>query len=117
MAFKPRTKAQDGTCACRGGPERRSKDSMAAPEQIQAFVQLEINGSAPIAPAPRTSLVSEKVDLYRLLGVVVDMFSLRKHSEYLGGVQYNTAQTIGHTLTGTFPAVEKECLGLVARGS
>ena len=54
---------------------------MAAPEQIQAFVQLEMNGSAPIAPAPRTSLVSEKVDLYRLLGVVVDMFFLRKHSE------------------------------------
>ena len=55
---------------------------MAAPEQIQLFVQLEKNGRAPIAPAPRTSEVSEKLDLYRLLGVVVAMFSLRWHSEY-----------------------------------
>jgi hypothetical protein len=55
---------------------------MAAPEQIQLFVQLEKNGRTPIAPAPRTSEVSEKVDLYRLLGVVVAMFSLREHSEY-----------------------------------
>ena len=55
---------------------------MAAPEHIQLFVQLEKNGRAPIAPAPRTSEVSEKVDLYRLLGVVVAMFSLREHSEY-----------------------------------
>ena len=54
---------------------------MADPEQIQLFVQLEINGRAPTAPAPRTSLVSEKVDLYRLSGVVADMFSLRKHNE------------------------------------
>jgi hypothetical protein len=102
MAFKPRTKTQDGTCACRGGPERRSKDSMAAPEQIQALVQLEINGSAPIAPAPRTSLVSEKVDLYRLLGVVEDMVSLRKHTEYLGEMQYTATQIIGHTLAWHF---------------
>lgn len=50
---------------------------MAAPEQIQLFVQLEKNGRTPIAPAPRTSEVSEKVDLYRLLGVVVAIFSLR----------------------------------------
>lgn len=47
---------------------------MADPEQIQLFVQLEMNGSTPIVPALRTSHVSEKSGV---LGIVVAILSLR----------------------------------------